>query len=569
MFLLVFFIPRFQKMFAGFGGSAAVDHADHHRDEPCVALVWIVCAWSGVFVVILAVRNWFASEKGRRVWEALMLRAPLIGPLVAQFAMARFCRMLGTLLGAGVPLVQALNVARKSIGNQILVDAVATSIERVQEGGRLGESLAECRGLFPGSALEMISVAEESGRLDVELVRIANVTEGDLDRQLKTAVAFAEPLMLFFIAEFHRHHFHRHVAADFHIAGLHQITITKENHEPNINVGQNELRRQQAFTLVELLLVLNILGILAALVVPKMVWPQRTGAPDRGANRHLDVRHRAGCVRSGQRLLPERQKRPRRSHRAAPRRRQLARPVRETKSRKTRGATNTSTNAPAATTRSRTICTASAPTVAPARTTTFAIGPPASNRMRGELSSIAVGRARPLGAPRRFCVAADHIGSAFTFIELILVMALLVVMISVTAPMLSNFFRGRVLDSEACRLLALTRAGQSRAVSEGFPMLLWVDADTHAYGLEQETPPKDGDAKAQQFDLDESLLLQASQSAPVSVHGKNLPAIRFLPDGTIDETSPASLHIDGADGHTLWLLQNTNRLSYDIRTTDH
>jgi len=56
--------------------------------------------------------------------------------------------------------------------------------------------------LFPGSILEMVSVAEESGRLDVELVRIANVTEGDLDRQLKTAVAFAEPLMLFFIAGF-------------------------------------------------------------------------------------------------------------------------------------------------------------------------------------------------------------------------------------------------------------------------------------------------------------------------------------------------------------------------------
>ena len=116
--------------------------------------------------------------------------------------MARFCRMLGTLLGAGVPLVQGLNVARKSIGNQILVDAVSTSIERVQEGGRLGQSLADCRGLFPGSVLEMVSVAEESGRLDAELVRIAGVTEGDLDRQLKTAVAFAEPLMLFVVAGF-------------------------------------------------------------------------------------------------------------------------------------------------------------------------------------------------------------------------------------------------------------------------------------------------------------------------------------------------------------------------------
>jgi len=125
-----------------------------------------------------------------------------VGPLIAQFAMARFCRMLGTLLGAGVPLVQSLNVARRSIGNQILVDAVGQSIDRVQQGGRLGQSLADCKTLFPGSVLEMVSVAEESGRLDAELIRISTVTEGDLDRNLKTAVSFAEPMLLFFIAVF-------------------------------------------------------------------------------------------------------------------------------------------------------------------------------------------------------------------------------------------------------------------------------------------------------------------------------------------------------------------------------
>jgi type II secretory pathway component PulF len=116
--------------------------------------------------------------------------------------MARFCRMLGTLLNAGVPLVQSLNVARRSIGNQILVDAVTQSIERVQQGGRLGQSLGDCKILFSGSALEMISVAEESGKLDVELVRLAGVTENDLNRNLQTTVSFAEPLLLFFIAGF-------------------------------------------------------------------------------------------------------------------------------------------------------------------------------------------------------------------------------------------------------------------------------------------------------------------------------------------------------------------------------
>jgi type II secretory pathway component PulF len=201
VFLLTFFIPRFQGIFAGFGATlpwltrAIVAASQVLRSYgPFVA--------GGLALVIFFIRTWIVSEKGRRTWEGLILRAPIFGPLVAQFAMARFCRMLGTLLAAGVPLVQGLNVARKSIGNQILVDAVGQAIERVQQGGQLGASLADCKGLFPSSVLEMISVAEESGKLDAELIRIANVTEGDLDRELKLAVSLAEPLMLFLIAVF-------------------------------------------------------------------------------------------------------------------------------------------------------------------------------------------------------------------------------------------------------------------------------------------------------------------------------------------------------------------------------
>ena len=199
--MLVFFIPKFQTVFNSIHGALPL------ITQVIIGASHIVRSYGffvigGIIALIFVLRAWFISEKGRRIWELILLRSPLTGPLTAQFAMVRFCRMLGTLLGAGVPLVHCLNVARKSIGNQILVDAVSQSIERVQQGGRLGESLADCKDLFPSSVLEMISVAEESGRLDVELVRIANVTEVDLDRALKTAVAFAEPLMLFVIAGF-------------------------------------------------------------------------------------------------------------------------------------------------------------------------------------------------------------------------------------------------------------------------------------------------------------------------------------------------------------------------------
>jgi type II secretory pathway component PulF len=199
--LMTFFVPRLQTMFGDMGGQLplltriiiAVSHWMRHEGI-FIALALII----GIFML----RGWIASEKGRRVWEGFVLKVPILGPLLSQFAMARFCRMLGTLLNAGVPLIEALNVARKSIGNQILVDAVSNSIDRVKEGAQLGASLADCKNLFPSSILEMVAVAEESGKLDQELIRIAGVTEGDLDRNLKTGVAVLEPVLLFLIAAF-------------------------------------------------------------------------------------------------------------------------------------------------------------------------------------------------------------------------------------------------------------------------------------------------------------------------------------------------------------------------------
>jgi type II secretory pathway component PulF len=201
IFLLVFFIPRFQTLFDSF-------------DAPLPTITKIIVGTSnimrhyGIYVLGVAVggiyygRQWFTKESSRRLWESWLLRAPVIGPLTAQLAMARFCRMLGTLLNAGVSLINALSVARRSLGYQTLVDLISDSTDRVKKGEPLGASLADCRVLFGGSTLEMIAVAEESGRLDQELMRIATVTEVTLDRNLKTAVSLAEPLMLFVIAGF-------------------------------------------------------------------------------------------------------------------------------------------------------------------------------------------------------------------------------------------------------------------------------------------------------------------------------------------------------------------------------
>jgi len=201
IFLMVFFIPRFQTIFSGFGAALPlitrlIIGASHQVRQ--YGPVMAVAIGAGVFFG----RRWLQGEAGQRAWQRLLLKLPVLGPLAARFAMTRFCRMLGTLVGAGVPLIQALRVARESIGNQTLTDALTQAIERVQQGESLAVSLADCQTLFPGSVIEMISVGEETGKLDKELVRLAEATDHELDRSLRMAVSLAEPLLLFAIAGF-------------------------------------------------------------------------------------------------------------------------------------------------------------------------------------------------------------------------------------------------------------------------------------------------------------------------------------------------------------------------------
>jgi len=141
-----------------------------------------------------------STDSGRRRFEQTILEIPFLGTVIAHFALVRFCRMLGTLVGSGVPLVASLRVAREAIGNQTLADTVSNAIDQVQRGTALSKALGETEKLFPASVVETIAVAEETGRLDKELVRIATTYESDLDRQLRMLVAVLEPVLLFAMA---------------------------------------------------------------------------------------------------------------------------------------------------------------------------------------------------------------------------------------------------------------------------------------------------------------------------------------------------------------------------------
>jgi len=170
--------------------------------------------------------------------------------------------------------------------------------------------------------------------------------------------------------------------------------------------------------------------------------------------------------------------------------------------------------------------------------------------------------------PRPSSLVPRH--EAFTLIELIFVLALLVIITSLAAPAMAKFIRGQALDSESRRLIALMHAGQSRAVSEGMPMVLWVDEKNGAYGLQAETTGENGDPKAENLTVDSTLqisVLTVGLTAPTTF--KNLPAIRFLPDGTVDENSPQTIQLTDSAGFSRWLIESSNRMGYEISDTQN
>lgn len=171
---------------------------------------------------------------------------------------------------------------------------------------------------------------------------------------------------------------------------------------------------------------------------------------------------------------------------------------------------------------------------------------------------------------------AERPQGGFTLIELILVMTMLVILLAVVAPSLSQFFRGRTLDSEAKRFLALTRYGQSRAVSEGVPMFLWIDPTQKEYGLRADSSYLEQDDKLLQYQWDPDLEVEVEQSAMSRkltslwkgdpTLGKNMSKIRFGPDGFISESSPERVVFRDRDKSEIWVGENEDRLKYEIET---
>ena len=152
-----------------------------------------------VVLVVVGCAALVRSEIGRELWERWRLRLPLLGKLARTVAITRFCRILGTMLANGVPILQSLAISKDAAGSKVLADSIEGATESVRAGEPLAQPLGDS-GLFPVEIVEMIAVAEESNQLEKVLIQIADTVERRTNRQVDQTVRLIEPLILVVIA---------------------------------------------------------------------------------------------------------------------------------------------------------------------------------------------------------------------------------------------------------------------------------------------------------------------------------------------------------------------------------
>ncbi len=159
---------------------------------------WWLAA-TAIALAFVAIRQYLETAKGRRLSDLIKIKTPMLGSVFLNLAVARFCRVLGTLLENGVPILRSLEISRHASGNLILSEAINRASEDITAGEHLAKPLL-ASGHFPPSVVEMISVAEESNTLDKVLVQVSDSLEKTTFRRLEVVVRLLEPLMLLILA---------------------------------------------------------------------------------------------------------------------------------------------------------------------------------------------------------------------------------------------------------------------------------------------------------------------------------------------------------------------------------
>ncbi|MBU1694517.1 MAG: type II secretion system F family protein [Verrucomicrobia bacterium] len=199
-FLMIFIVPKFQDIFA-----------DLLEGEQLPGLTQMVLAVSktmtarlpyvigGIVALVVLAKLLARARWGRLALDRIKLRMPIFGTLVRKTAIARFTRTLGTLMTSGVPVLQALNIVRDTVSNEVISKAVSLIHDSVKEGENMTRPIEAC-GVFPPMVVSMVEVGEETGGLPEMLMKVADSYDDDVDNTVVGLTSIIEPILIIFLA---------------------------------------------------------------------------------------------------------------------------------------------------------------------------------------------------------------------------------------------------------------------------------------------------------------------------------------------------------------------------------
>jgi type IV pilus assembly protein PilC len=195
--ILLKVIPTFAALFTSLGAELPLPTRVVIWSSNFLARYW----WAFLLVIgaaVFAFRRYYATYRGRRVVDGLLLKAPVLGMILRKIAVARFCRTLATLTSSGVPILESLDITARTSGNAIVEDAILDVRKSVEGGKTIVEPLRES-GVFPNMVVQMVGVGEQTGALDAMLNKIADFYEDEVDAAVAGLVKLLEPVMIFIL----------------------------------------------------------------------------------------------------------------------------------------------------------------------------------------------------------------------------------------------------------------------------------------------------------------------------------------------------------------------------------
>ncbi len=197
MAMLTFVVPTFAQMFIDFGGALPAPTQFVVTLSKFATTYWLhmIVVATGIVVAIM---QYYKTEKGRYQIDAFQLRMPIVGDLIRKSSVSRFSQTLSTLLTSGITIVDALQITAKTTGNAVLEKGLMRTVERITGGLTIAEPLRET-GVFPPMVIHMVSVGEKTGGLADMLAKVAQFYEDEVDAAVDALTSVIEPIMIVFM----------------------------------------------------------------------------------------------------------------------------------------------------------------------------------------------------------------------------------------------------------------------------------------------------------------------------------------------------------------------------------